>query len=191
MTRDVGGRRLLRRGSVRAGLGGRTLGALWCGVLLAAVGGGVPAHGAQPLSVTYVARDCPDRTDIGADKTREDSPPDLGPDAHPADAGTVVTSASVMGDDGEQRPVGPGAPFAVRPGTRTVFRVAPAFTPPSPAPSPHPSASPRPRAASGQLPHAGDDKPWLAPTAGLSFALLLGGGVLLRLAWVRRPGYEE
>ncbi|NED93112.1 hypothetical protein G3I76_75360, partial [Streptomyces sp. SID11233] len=48
----------------------------------------------------------------------------------------VETSASLMVDDGEQRPVNLGEPFEVRPGESTVFRVANAFTGPSPSPSP-------------------------------------------------------
>ncbi|NEA41349.1 LPXTG cell wall anchor domain-containing protein [Streptomyces sp. SID11385] len=109
----------------------------------------------------------------------------------------VETSASLMVDDGEQRPVNLGEPFEVRPGESTVFRVANAFTGPSPSPSPsptpgpsdspHPSPSP---SSPGVLPHTGDDGSWLAPTAGIAFALLLGGGVLLRMAWVRRRRYQ-
>ncbi|WEH31683.1 hypothetical protein [Streptomyces sp. AM 3-1-1] len=110
----------------------------------------------------------------------------------------VVTSASLMVDDGEQRPVRPGDPFEVRPGERTVFRLADAFTAASPLPSlalppsPRPTRSPLPLAGSSpvELSHTGDDGSWLAPTAGLAFALLLGGGVLLRMAWVRRRRYE-
>ncbi|WP_433341138.1 prealbumin-like fold domain-containing protein [Streptomyces sp. CA-253872] len=121
----------------------------------------------------------------------------------------VTTSASVAVGGGTQRPLGLGDSFAVRPGERTVFRVANVFTgtspSPSPSPSPHPSpsvpVSPAPGHGAGtfppgggpggaRLPHTGEDRYWLAPAAGIAFALLIGGGVLLRMAWLRRRRYE-
>jgi LPXTG-motif cell wall-anchored protein len=116
----------------------------------------------------------------------------------------VSTTASLMAGDGPQRPVRLGEAFTVRPGERAVFRVANVFTGPSPSPSPSPPPSPSPSGTpapsvsppppggpgGAQLPRTGEDRYWLAPMVGIAFALLLGGGVLLRMAWLRRRRYE-